>query len=396
MYYKFNETNNMTGYIKEMLKDFNLPIYRVYRKDKPLYEGRFYIKDSGIYKYNGSSLERVTDFLYNKKQVNITNKILINSSVYDSYTHNYLGNYLRFIRDYKGINLMPLYNCFSNESPTELYTSVKINSNYSIDINKDNNNYKYYIVPVKFNEEYTIAIDSPVPYEMACMIYTGSNINDLSRELMVKTYKSIGGSTFSSPFIYSTDIDASDYWEFEKNLKLLIKLPSVVDSTITILEGNYLSSAQVCQNISLGNVIINEEKIEKSEIVPKKLSLLKMNDKVSYPFADRLVEYLIGHAVTSDEKIQYNIGRLQSAIYSGYRFKGNYDVWDKDLRYGIYRRLDDLTDKNVNYTIKTISNGEEKDLIKNGNKLKFSDTYYDLLSYGDKDVSTFFGVARWQ
>ena len=32
----------MTGYIKEMLKDFNLPIYKVYREDKPIYNGRFY------------------------------------------------------------------------------------------------------------------------------------------------------------------------------------------------------------------------------------------------------------------------------------------------------------------------------------------------------------------
>lgn len=163
MYYKFNETNNMTGYIKEMLKDFNLPIYKVYREDKPIYDGRFYIKDHGIYRGVGSgesaSLKRVNSFMYNQRQINMTTKLLINSSVYDSYTHNYLGNYLRFVRDYKGINLMPLYNCFSNEVPTELYTSAKINDNYILDINTANNNYVYYVVPVKFNEEYTIAID---------------------------------------------------------------------------------------------------------------------------------------------------------------------------------------------------------------------------------------------
>ena len=396
MYYKFNETNNMTGYIKEMLKDFNLPIYKVYREDKPIYDGRFYIKDHGIYRGVGSgesaSLKRVNSFMYNQRQINMTTKLLINSSVYDSYTHNYLGNYLRFVRDYKGINLMPLYNCFSNEVPTELYTSAKINDNYILDINTANNNYVYYVVPVKFNEEYTIAIDSPVPYELTCLIYTGADINDISYEIMSKTYMSVGGSTFDKPFIYSTDIDASKYWSFEKNLRLLIKLPSVVKSTITILEGNYLNSSQVCQNSYVGEVKLNEEFGSKLDIQPQKLSLLRINDKVSYPFADRLVEYLIRNAITPDEKLQYNIGRLQEAIYRKNKFKGKYDIWDTDLRLAIYKESNTLSTKNASYIIKD-NNGKE--VIKNSSKLRFCDIYDDLLSYGDKDVETFFGVARW-
>ena len=326
MYYKFNETNNMTGYIKEMLKDFNLPIYKVYREDRPLYEGRFYIKKHSICKCINGKLKEVNNYSFNQRQINVTTKLLINSSVYDSYTHNYLGNYLRFIRDYKGIDLMPLYNCFSNESPPELYTTAKVTDDYSMDINTGVDNFKYYIVPVKFNEIYTIAIDSPVPYEMACFIYTGSDINDISYELIAKTHKTIEGSTFSKPFTFSTDIDASKYWPFEKNLKLLIKLPSIVNSTITILEGNYTTTSTTCQNISINKVILNGERVDKVNIPPKKLSLLKMNDKVSYPFADRLVEYLLRHAVTSDEKIQYNIGRLQYGIYKGSRFRGDYDI----------------------------------------------------------------------
>ena len=99
----------MTGYIKEMLKDFNLPIYRVYRKDKPLYEGRFYIKEHKVCKCVNGKLEEINTFLYNKKQINLTTNFIINSSVYDSYTHNYLGNYLRFIRDYKYINIGPKF-----------------------------------------------------------------------------------------------------------------------------------------------------------------------------------------------------------------------------------------------------------------------------------------------
>jgi hypothetical protein len=111
-----------------------------------------------------------------------------------------------------------------------------------------------------------------------------------------------------------------------KNLRLLIKLPSVVKSTITILEGNYLNSSQVCQNSYVGEVKLNEEFGSKLDIQPQKLSLLRINDKVSYPFADRLVEYLIRNAITPDEKLQYNIGRLQEAIYRKNKFKGKYDI----------------------------------------------------------------------
>lgn len=68
------------------------------------------------------------------------------------------------------------------------------------------------------------------------------------------------------------------------------------------------------------------------------------------------------------------------------------------MRLTIYNKLDTETGKNSNITINSISSdsSEEKTIIKNSTKLKFSDTYYDLLSYGDKDVITFFGVPRWQ
>lgn len=385
----------MTGYIKELLKEFNLPIFSVYREDKPIYKDKFYIKDKGIYKgvdSNGStSLKQVNSFYYNQKQINMTKNLIINSSIYDSYTHNYLGNYLRFIRDYKGLDLMPLYNCFSNETITEINTSAKINDNSVFDINTNDTKFKYYIVPVKFNEKYTIAIDSDAPYELACLIYTTSDLTDESYKLIQKTYKQISGSKFNKPFIYSTDIDASGFWQFEKNLKLLIKLPMNNKSSITILEGDYSYNDSICQNVLMANLKLPED--NKSNKTICKLSLLSVNDNVSYPFADRLVEYLLGQAITSLETIPNNIGRLQRALYKklNMSFKGYNDIWGSEIKDYIFKSLQIKTNKRTGVSI-IAENDQSKSLV--NSKLKFIDTKYDLLSYGDKDVETFLGVAK--
>ena len=328
MRYRFNETNIATGLIKELLKEFNLPMYTVYTEGKPIYPGKLYIKDSTIYVGEGSGdsaeLVPVNDYIYNQKQINMTKNLVINSSVYDTYTHTYLGNYLRFMRDYNRLNLMPLYNCFNTETLEGVNQSISLYSGNTFEINTYNTSNIYYLIPIKFNEQYTIAIDSPVTYEIACMIYTKSGLTDLSKELMADTYKKIPGSQFSSPYLFSTDFDATKYWSFENNLRLLIKLPAIAsNSTITVLEGNYTAGVR-CQNSIVSSFAIDDK--NGFGIYPTRLSLLNMNDGVSYPFADRLIEYLSNNAIVPQEKITDNIGRLQRSVYNNSRFRGAYDI----------------------------------------------------------------------
>ena len=75
---------------------------------------------------------------------NLTRSLEIKNNIYDSYTHEYLGEYLRFLRDYDGINLMSMYNCFSNRRPYRMEYKDE-----TITLNSLDSNYKIYMLPGK-------------------------------------------------------------------------------------------------------------------------------------------------------------------------------------------------------------------------------------------------------
>lgn len=55
--------------------------------------------------------EIIEPYIRGKFYKGLTTNFTSNSSLYDSKTHYYLGEYLRMIRDLDDINLMPYYNC---------------------------------------------------------------------------------------------------------------------------------------------------------------------------------------------------------------------------------------------------------------------------------------------
>lgn len=139
--FKFNNNHIATGYIKQLLASFNLPTYKVYTREFEQYKDAHgvedpriaasvpkdgntypdhmcyvnYIKDGLVQRYDGLNwIPTQYHYHYNKKELNKTKNLKIRNNLYDSYTHEYLGEYLRFQRDYNNLDLMPLYNCFSD------------------------------------------------------------------------------------------------------------------------------------------------------------------------------------------------------------------------------------------------------------------------------------------
>lgn len=443
MRYTFGNDNLITGYIKNLLHEFNLPKAKVLTEDTIRYDGKYYIKDRKI--FYGKSNKQIGVYTFNAMIPNLTKNLIIDSSVYDSYTHAYLGDFLRFIRDYHKLDLMPLYNCFNNEMPYDLMMGIELDDGNYFMVNTSNSSYKYYIVPIKFDAEYNIAIESNVPYEICAMFYTGSQKLKISNELVKETYKRISSSSFSAPYKFKVAGDDTykefpttrphpgdelRYTDYEDTLRLLIKLPKSVNSSIVVLEGNISGSQSYMGKIPT-RMVYNEEEFIKDkngELVHRQdykdipfnsaLSLLAINDGESYPFADRLVEYLLRHAINNTEMLQYNVGRVQDTIYKNdIKFKGYYDIWNKDLNYRIHdiitkpetrsigkiyqavmtsREVPESSESGETKTVYEYETDSEGNIVYDTKvysdgvvdytKSAMVDTYKDMLNYVDKEV----------
>ena len=444
---RFNNDHIFTGYLKQLLASFNLPKYRVYTKEQEDYFKKYgeelnviptikidgdnypedlrytaYIKDDKIQHY---IREQKLDGSYkhywqpsklhyheNKKEINYTKTLQIKNNIYDSYTHEYLGNFLRFIRDYYDVNMMPLYNCFSNKLCTNLnlkFEMSKIINNQTItkDIVFDSRNesFKIYMLPVKLYKEYTIAIDSNLPIELCCGFYgVYLDSSNKSTQLSKITYQKVSNTSFNAPFVYDklsanqlslSDINALDLAQNEDDLKLFIKVPINNKSSITILEGNYLRYNDMIydskkdiikQNKVVTNFFEGQQKVEdKTDFDDQyvylplgdrhftpitQLQLLALNTGESYPFADRLIEYLSENAITKLDRLPDNIRRAQTVLQSGKRSLTDnpyapetLGLWDNKMQIYLY-------DAMVN-----------NKLLERRSELK-----HDLLGYIDKDT----------
>ncbi len=397
---KFNSTNIFVGEIKEILKSFNLPSYKVLVQGEPvsifkdfsyIYSGMILVgrenKDfPNGFIYDSNDFLYKDTYYYNQPILNITHNLVIKNVNYDYLTHNRLGNYLRFIRDYKDVNLMSMYNCFNGQSANNI--DIDFDNGKKI-FNTDNNSYKIFTIPAKYNKKYTFFVDCPTNLEIVACYYLNNNqLNDLivnsnnkvlENYLYPNTYYKINASRFNTPFVY----DKLNYFLFnisnedvkrtlaqkELELTLLLKLPKDNNSSIVVLEGDYTQdSEQRCYSDMTFSThtqyIINFDNVDNFEQFNKFNSykqLTYINDNNSYPFANRLIEYLIDNAITPLDDIELDTKRVESnliknkviSVYTPY-----YD-WTNELRTKIY--------------------------LEAQNK-KILNSYFDILGYVDKDV----------
>lgn len=382
---KFNDNNIYSGYIKQLLASFNLPQCQIGKKDfyrddsKEIYQSQHYIENNALYFYDAKKDEsrRIDTYKENDYIQNITKNLEIRSNIYDPYTHEYLGDYLRYIRDYKNLDLMSMYNCFSN-----VVANVNIDSPKIKFISKDES-YTIFAIPVKFKHTYTIAIDYHGIIEVCCGFYQNdkrfqSKLFESTNTYLFEegTYQKFSGTRFRHPILYTklNNLSAYDYIN-EKCLKMFLKVPNNCTSSIVILEGDYLDSTNLlfrdAQQVLESQTWFYQKDVDVYDLYDSntgsldytyryKSQLLQSNSGEVYLLADRLVEYLSNQAITPLDPVIDNIRRLQRKIYKEYKIPyNNFGIWDENQRKVLYR-----------YIV----------------KLGLQNKYNDVLSYLDKDV----------
>lgn len=435
--FKYNNTHIFTGYLKQLLSSVNIPACRIYTREFADYLKKYgkedpriiesidsviygaenkrlttrinYLKNNEIYNYfwpqetflkdNDTELghkkakwKKTSNVCYDSdKTIHGLTKTLSSPGIYyDRVTHEYLGDYLRFLRDYHDINLMSLYNCFNNHICSNLYISVPIAGKNIIFDSRDAN-YKIYAFPVKLFEDYTIALDSYQGIEMFCGFYnTKLDASNKSIELITKTYKKVNGTLFNQPFLYDklnvkywtylNDLEKIDSgnnvqiktknitrWDIanrEQDLKMFIKVPISSKSSIVVLEGDFRNS-----NSSKFSIINKKNLFMDNCTVGSKITELgkKPENLFDYKTANCDVFYKTPNPVS----VPGNMGVIVPSIeyYDATQLsEGNIPIWDGTTVKPKYSEKNGYCE---------ISNGAELAyIIKNGG----------LVTVGDKEI----------
>ena len=506
---QFNNNHIFTGYLKQFLSSFNLPACRVYTSEFEKYYtehgkehpkviestspivipsmdsdkvipaiGVTYLKDGSPQQYfwDTSSWDFSADSINNpvikywkckqpiyyngNKILGLTKTLKNPTTLYNYQTHEYLGEYLRFLRDYENIDLMSMYNCFSNRVCNNIkwelewqiqqdnpVTGEAEEKTVNTVFNAYDTNYKIYMLPVKLFEKYTIALDCYQGIEMFCGFYNETlDTSKKAEYLMKQTYQKVPKVLFSQPFIYDKLDEAHWSWEQEKDnmsdpgkllrsklasredeLKLFIKVPATNKSSLTILAGDYRNYNDTLYTFNAGkgwqykanSTVANFEthntyrnstlpELNAREFKPiSKLQLLALNTGVSYPFADRLIEYLVMNVILPNDPTPDNIVRLQKVMEDcGYSFQID-GIWEPKMQMILYDYLmnggkfkavelldSDGNPKTDRYgkSMCKVENTRTGNLKQIGQKMRSE--FYDVLGYVDKDAEKLY--ASWK
>ena len=473
--FKYNNTHIFTGYLKQLLSSVNLPACKIYTREFAEYRATHgtedprvvtsfnnindehatvrvnYLKNNELCQYFWKYTSNMTEaelsqaswqtysnvyYSTDRPVLGLTRALNSPGSTYDARTHEYLGDYLRFLRDYYNINLMSLYNCFNEQIYSNIYFNFVLNpqkslaSQIKIIIDAQDPKYKIYAIPVKLFASYTIALDCSQGIELFCGFYnTKLDTSSQAEALAAKTYQKVNKALFNQPFIYDKlDINywqtADDFvyknnqrvirtdkftrWDLttrEKDLKLFIKVPVSCKSSITILEGDYRTFNDAKYTPINGQLvyqhnhsILNFNTTKKTNqgdgldlnnytFKPiSRLQLLAFNTGTSYPFADRLVEYLIGSAITPIDEIPDNIKRAQRVMNQNKTYFNIEGLWENKMQNVLY-------DYMINSGPFGVVNGKVVDR-RRGYHNQPRSTMYDVLGYVDKDTEKLY--ASWK
>jgi hypothetical protein len=262
-------------------------------------------------------------------------------------------------------------------------------------------------------------------------------MSNKAKNLISRTYQKVNCSIFKQPFLFNKlDVeywnrdaelkkDASenilllddniisrcDIANREQDLKLFIKVPRSCISSIAVLEGDFRrfndfnyspiksnNKDTITWKYTHNHNIINFNKeidLNETDFKPiSKLQLLSFNTGESYPFADRLIEYLSNSAITPIDEIPDNIERAQKVMEQNHHYFKIPGLWEEKMQKIIYDYLMSTGPIQADKTSDKVKLIDQRHgyHFKLGHKSKSN--LYDVLGYIDKDAEKWY--ASWK
>ena len=175
---EFNKVSTTSNFIKNLLISTYLPLIRTVRDYDYILANRLYVYKCNIIKCNKSGyivtgyqhenfkgdraqFRILSEYYFGEQNDKLCTNYISNSEGYDSLTHERLGKYLRSLSDMYDLNLMPLYNCFSNNILQGHHIVCKGNwQKDKVEKTSDDYGKKVYKIPIRFNTDYTICMEN--------------------------------------------------------------------------------------------------------------------------------------------------------------------------------------------------------------------------------------------
>ena len=299
----YNDQSLKVGYIQELLKSSYIPSRRVLsaEKAKSLSLSSYIQKDGNqLFFVSNDNKMLITK---NERIRSVTDNYESHKINYDYGLHKRLGEYLRFKRDAFGVDLMPLYNCFSGQ--------VISDSDYS-----------YYECFVRYGETYKVLCDfsGGSAYVFCEKTKFGKVIGDYSKAFEWKALKAHTGRFVE---LKSDDLSNTNI-KRDSELRLYIRLPKGVTSSVSVVEYAGDIDGDIVKRDSISPL---SDEIGAVMPNPSRLSLLRGVESSSKPFADRLFEYLLGAVLTQEYDISSNVVDATDIIIKAYcRMNGDISV----------------------------------------------------------------------
>ena len=263
-------------------------------------------------RYTGTGeFDYIADLLDSRLTTQNFSRYMSPANYYDSYTHKMLGKYLSYLKSTYDINLFPFYNCFNYLQATDFY----IDPNTKKIVKGKTADYKVFLVPVRFNRYYTVAIDSTVPIMLKAVVWNGkdlvkinpNNISTIAQNLtdeLSDDVQVVNRTRFTEPFTWSITTNSPLLQSFVDDLYLALQVPTTNDSFILLLDVHYTLTANVKYD---SEKIIEQPNFILNSTFRSKLSLLQLNSRVTYAYSSRLIEYLLLNVICSSDEITENI-----------------------------------------------------------------------------------------